>query len=79
MTLGEFFLKLAIDTSMQSRFAEDPRGAVDAAQLSEAQRALVLSGTLQSVRVKVKAEFEIDGEIVAYVTVHTVTVHLAGE
>jgi hypothetical protein len=79
MTIGEFFLRLATDREFLARYNEDAEGVAREAGLSDAQRALLVSGDLRKLRVKINAEFEIDGEIVAYQTVHTVpiTVHAA--
>ena len=79
MTIGEFFLRLATDREFLARYNEDAEAVTREAGLSEAQRALLVSGDLRKLRVKIKAEFEIDGETVAYQTVHTVpiTVHAA--
>ncbi len=78
MTIAEFFLQLATDSELLARFNEDAESAVRRAGLGEDQIVLLLSGNLRKLRVKIKAEIEIDGEIVAFGTVHTVpiTVHM---
>jgi hypothetical protein len=77
MTLGEFFLRLASDGEFLRQYSDDPESVLREADLSEAQRALLSAGDLRKLRVKIKAEFEIDGEVVAYITVHTVpTIHI---
>jgi hypothetical protein len=79
MTIGEFFLRLASDSEFLARYNADAESVAREAGLSEAQRALLVSGDLRKLRVKITAEFEIEGEIVAYQTVHTVpiTIHAA--
>ena len=70
MTVAEFLLALARDSELLLRFADDPERVVKESGLSEAQRKLLLSGNLRELRVKIKAEIEIDGEMVAFHTVY---------
>lgn len=77
MTIAEFFLRLACDSEFLARYNEDPESIVREAGLGEAQRALLLSGDLRKLHMKIRAEFEVEGEEVAFQTVHTtpITVH----
>jgi hypothetical protein len=70
MTVAEFLLALARDDELQLRFQEEPERVIKEAGLSEAQRNLLLAGDLRELRVKIKAELEIDGEMVAFHTVY---------
>jgi hypothetical protein len=70
MTIAEFLIALATDDELLRKFAEEPEGIAREAGLSEAQRNLLLSGTLRELRVKITAEFEVEGEIVAYQTIY---------
>ena len=77
MTIGEFFLRLACDGDFLARYHEDAESMMREAGLGDEQRALLASGDLRNLRVKIKAEFEVGGETMALITVHTVpiTVH----
>ena len=72
MTIAEFLLALATDSDLLRQFVEEPEAGVREAGLGKAQRALLLSGNLRELRVKIKAEFEVDGERVAFHTVYGV-------
>ena len=75
MTIGEFFLKLATDPEFLERYKGNADSALRETELSEAQRALLLSGNLRELRLKIVAEFDVEGEHVAFGTVHVITVH----
>jgi hypothetical protein len=70
MTVAEFLLALARDSELLLRFTEEPERVVKESGLGETQRKLLLSGNLRDLRVKVIAEIEIDGEMVAFHTVY---------
>lgn len=75
MTIAEFLLKLATDPDLLAEFQKDAESAeavITRAGLTPEQRARLLSGDPRELRVKVKAEFHIDGETVAYSTVYSV-------
>lgn len=77
MTIAEFFLRLAADTSLQERWAADAEEVLRGEEgLDERQRALLLSGDTHKLRVEIKAEFIIEdrpgSEIIAYHTIYTV-------
>jgi hypothetical protein len=73
MTIAEFFLKLATDESFRNQYNDaDRRGNLLDQELSAEDRRLLLSGDTKELRVKVTAEFHVDGEKVAYHTVYTV-------
>jgi hypothetical protein len=70
MTVAEFLLALARDSELLLRFVEEPERVVKESGLGETQRKLLLSGNLRELRVKITAEIEIDGEMVAFHTVY---------
>jgi len=72
MTIAEFFLRLATDPNFLDEYNSDERGELLNRELSDEDRRLLLSGDTDSLRVKVTAEFHVDGEKVAYHTVYTV-------
>jgi hypothetical protein len=72
MTIAEFFLRLATDGDLLRRFNDDPEAVIFTEGLDPDQRALLLSGSPRELRVKIKAEFHVEGQIVAYHTVYTV-------
>ena len=71
MTLAEFFLKLATDRELFDRFSGgDQADVIAEADLSDAHRELLLSGTLGEIRGRIEVEFEIGGELVTFVIVY---------
>ena len=70
MTIAEFLLKLACDRDLLARFNEDSEAVIRDFDLGDVQRTLLLSGNLRELRVKIKAYFELDGEIVCFETVY---------
>jgi hypothetical protein len=70
MTVAEFLLALARDSELLLRFTEEPERVVKESGLGDAQRRLLLSGNLRELRVKITAEIDIDGEMVAFHTVY---------
>jgi hypothetical protein len=72
MTIAEFFLKLATERGLLEEFNKNPKDALRNSGLSDEQIALLLSGNPREMRVKVTAEFDVEGEKVAYHTVYTV-------
>ena len=72
MTIAEFFFRLATEPSLLARFNERSEDVFRELGLDEDQRALLLSGNPRELRVKIKAEFHVEGEVVAYHTVYTV-------
>jgi hypothetical protein len=75
MTLAEFFLKLATDRELFDRFSGDEQADVIAeADLSDAHRELLRSGTLVEIRGRIEIEFEIEGEPVRFVTVYVLPI-----
>ena len=77
MNIVEFLLALARDEELRARFESDPRAVLDELEIEGERANLLLAGKLRDLRVKIQAEFEVDGEIVAFITVHGVpiTVH----
>jgi hypothetical protein len=77
VTIGEFFIKLACDSEFLARYTADRESILREAGLSDAQRALLSSGDLRQLRLKIKAEFDVEGETVAFSTIHWVpiTIH----
>ena len=72
MTLAEFMLKLACDSDLLARFWERPDDFLDDCELTDRQKQLLLAGDLRELRVEIKAEFEIDGEVCAIITIYTI-------
>ena len=66
MTLGEFLLKLAKSSDEElAEFARDQRGFIERSDLDEPQKAMLLTGDLRKLRVKIDAEFVVGGEKMA--------------
>jgi hypothetical protein len=72
MTIAEFLLKLASDSALRQRFSEDRESVIREYELGPQATALLRSGDLRELHVKIKAEFEVDGERVAFLTVYGV-------
>lgn len=62
MTIAEFFLALATDAGLRERFAGSPEEVLRESGLNEKQQAIVRSASLEELRVKVEAEFSVEGE-----------------
>lgn len=72
MTIAEFLLSLVSDADSLERFASDPEEVLRASGLNERQQAIVRSADLGDLRVKVEAEFKVDGEQCSIWTIWTV-------
>ena len=59
---------------MLARYNEDADALLcdEELGLDADQRALLLSGNARELRIKIKAEFHVEGQVVAYHTVYTV-------
>lgn len=72
MTIGQFLLKLACDEDLLRRFAEDAEAAMREAELDERQIQFLLAAGLNDVRLKVEAEFSVEDEKMAIITIFTI-------
>ncbi len=71
MTIAEFLLKLAGDDELLQRFKDNPEEILrNAKDLDHEQLALLRAGRLVDLRLKITAEFEVHGEMVAMHTIH---------
>lgn len=69
MTIAEFLIELSRNEELRMQFESDPRGAAEAFGLSGDKLELLVAGTLRDLRIKVQAEIEVDGELVAFETI----------
>lgn len=74
MTIAEFFYRLATEPGLLGRYNENAEALLGDREfgLDADQRALLLSGNPRELRIKIKAEFHVEGQVVAYHTVYTV-------
>lgn len=74
MTIAEFFYRLATEPRLLGRYNEDAESFLcdEEFGLDADQRALLLSGNPRELRIKINAEFHVEGQTVAYSTVYTV-------
>ena len=71
MTIAEFLLKLATDDELLRQFRDEPGEVLRfEPDLDAKQRNLLLAGSLIDLRVKIKAEFEVNGEKIAMITIY---------
>jgi hypothetical protein len=73
MTIAEFLVKLASNEELLELFKQDPEEVLRYEEdLDHEQRALLRAGRLVGLRVKIHAEFEVNGEPItmAMVTIH---------
>lgn len=72
MTIGQFLIRLACDERLLRRFSEGPEGAEAAmreAGLEERHIEFLLRADLSDLRLKVEAEFAVDDEKMAIITI----------
>ena len=73
MTIAEFLLKLANDERLLESFKADAQGFLrgEAGEgLDDRQKELLQAGELVRLSAKIKAEFMVDGERIAFITIY---------
>lgn len=69
MKIYEFLLELANDPDLLARFESGPDEVLEQFGITGDAAGLLRAGNLVGLRVKIVAELEIDGEIVAFETI----------
>lgn len=69
MTVAEFLIELSRNEELRAQFESNPRKAAEAFGLKGEKLELLAAGTLRDLRIKVEAELDVDGEIVAFETI----------
>jgi hypothetical protein len=70
VTISDFLLKLAREPSLLEEFRKDPGRISREHDLDEQQLQVLLAADLSELRVKIKAELQVEGEHVAFITIH---------